>query len=38
MDSDKLSKRMAYVLRHRPDTLGLELDREGWTELAALAA
>lgn len=26
----KLSKRLSYVLRHRPDTLGLELGEGGW--------
>lgn len=35
---EKLGKRLAYVLRHRPDTLGLTLDEGGWTDLATLVA
>ena len=30
MDLVKTSKRMAYVLRHRPDSVGLTLTPEGW--------
>lgn len=26
----KLSKKLSYVLRHKPDSIGLELDSEGW--------
>jgi putative RNA 2'-phosphotransferase len=37
-----LSKRLSYVLRHRPDSVGLTLDPNGWVAvddlLAALAA
>jgi putative RNA 2'-phosphotransferase len=32
----KLSKQMSYVLRHRPDSVGLELDAGGWVEVEKL--
>ncbi|MGE0706951.1 MAG: NUDIX domain-containing protein [Planctomycetota bacterium] len=32
----KLSKLLAYLLRHRPDSVGLELDPAGWVDLALL--
>ena len=32
----RLSKTLAYVLRHRPDTIGLELDSAGWVGVPAL--
>jgi RNA:NAD 2'-phosphotransferase (TPT1/KptA family)/8-oxo-dGTP pyrophosphatase MutT (NUDIX family) len=32
----KLSKLLAFLLRHRPDSVGLTLDPEGWVEVAAL--
>ena len=42
MDVVRVSKRLSYVLRHQPGTIGIELDRAGWTDveglLAALAA
>jgi RNA:NAD 2'-phosphotransferase (TPT1/KptA family) len=28
-----LGKRLAWVLRHRPDAIGLVLDAHGWAEL-----
>lgn len=31
-----LSKRLAYVLRHRPDSVGLVLDPGGWVSVAEL--
>lgn len=34
----KLSKFLSYVLRHRPDAIGLELDDAGWVEVATLIA
>ncbi len=41
MDLVKVSKRLSYVLRHRPDSIGLELADGGWVAvddlLAALA-
>lgn len=30
------SKLLSYVLRHRPDELGIELDAHGWTEVDTL--
>ena len=33
-----LSKRLAYVLRHRPDSVGLRLDEGGWVDLDELVA
>jgi putative RNA 2'-phosphotransferase len=30
------SKRLAYVLRHNPASIGVTLDAEGWTELTPL--
>ena len=36
MTDARLSRRMAYVLRHRPDAVGLELDEAGWADLDAL--
>lgn len=32
----RLSKTLAYVLRHRPDSIGVELDPAGWVEVRAL--
>lgn len=30
------SKYLSYVLRHRPDVVGLHLDKNGWTDLETL--
>ena len=42
MDVVRVSKRLSYVLRHHPDSVGLGLDPQGWVPvddlLAALAA
>jgi putative RNA 2'-phosphotransferase len=42
MDVVRVSKRLSYVLRHQPGSIGIELDQAGWTDvqrlLAALAA
>ena len=42
MDVRRTSKRLSYVLRHRPDSVGLSLDAAGWVDvdelLRALAA
>ena len=42
MDVVGVSKRLSFVLRHRPDSVGLRLDPQGWVAvddlLAALAA
>ena len=32
----RLSKTLAYVLRHRPDAVGIELDSAGWVDIAVL--
>lgn len=32
----KISKLLSYVLRHRPDTIGIELDDNGWTNVDGL--
>ena len=42
MDVVRVSKRLSFVLRHRPGSIGLTLDEAGWVDvdrlLAALAA
>ena len=42
MNPKKISKFLSLVLRHRPHTIGIELDSDGWIDLdillAALAA
>ncbi|MBV1851825.1 RNA 2'-phosphotransferase [Catellatospora tritici] len=42
MDNVKISKRLSYVLRHAPETIGITLSPDGWvpidTLLRALAA
>jgi putative RNA 2'-phosphotransferase len=32
----KISKRLSYVLRHRPDSIGLQLGESGWVTVAEL--
>jgi putative RNA 2'-phosphotransferase len=32
----KISKSMSYVLRHRPDTVGIELQENGWVHVDEL--
>ncbi len=34
----RVSKRLSYVLRHRPDSVGLTLDEAGWVDVEALLA
>lgn len=36
MDLQKVSKRLSYVLRHRPDSVGLRLDEAGWVPVEKL--
>ncbi|NUT37168.1 MAG: RNA 2'-phosphotransferase [Hamadaea sp.] len=36
MDLVKTSKRLAYVLRHRPDSIGLTLTPDGWADIDEL--
>lgn len=35
---EKLSRTFAYVLRHRPDSIGIELDGAGWVDVDAFLA
>ncbi|RBY88786.1 RNA 2'-phosphotransferase [Blastococcus sp. TF02A-26] len=37
-DVVRLSKRLSYVLRHRPDSVGLALDDAGWVDVDPLLA
>ena len=36
--SEQISKRLSFVLRHRPDSIGLALDAAGWVSVEALLA
>jgi putative RNA 2'-phosphotransferase len=36
VDVVRASKRLSYVLRHRPDSVGLTLDEAGWVDVDAL--
>jgi putative RNA 2'-phosphotransferase len=36
VDVVRASKRLSYVLRHRPDSVGLTLDGAGWVDVDAL--
>jgi putative RNA 2'-phosphotransferase len=38
VDVVRVSKRLSYVLRHRPDSIGLTLDDAGWADVHALLA
>ncbi|MDF2382067.1 RNA 2'-phosphotransferase [Nostoc ellipsosporum NOK] len=31
-----LSKQLSYILRHRPDSIGLEIDQAGWADVDTL--
>jgi putative RNA 2'-phosphotransferase len=33
---EKTSKFLSYILRHRPDEIGIVLDPQGWTDIATL--
>ena len=35
-DITKISKRLSLVLRHQPQTIGIQLDEQGWVETATL--
>lgn len=35
-DPVRLSKRLSYVLRHHPESVGLDLDPSGWVDVDAL--
>jgi putative RNA 2'-phosphotransferase len=36
VDVRRVSRRLSYVLRHAPDSIGIELDNAGWTDVDAL--
>jgi putative RNA 2'-phosphotransferase len=36
VDVVRVSKRLSYVLRHRPDSVDLSLDEAGWADVGAL--
>jgi putative RNA 2'-phosphotransferase len=36
MDVVRVSKRLSYVLRHRPESIGITLDDAGWSDVDAL--
>jgi putative RNA 2'-phosphotransferase len=36
VDVVRVSKRLSYVLRHRPDSVGLNLETAGWVDVDAL--
>lgn len=35
-DLAQVSKFLSYVLRHQPEAIGIDLDREGWVDIATL--
>jgi putative RNA 2'-phosphotransferase len=35
-NDEKLSKTLSYVLRHRPDSIGISLDKAGWCSIDEL--
>lgn len=37
-DPVRIGKFLSYILRHRPDTIGITLDREGWANITDLVA
>ena len=37
-NEEKISKFLSYVLRHRPDSIGLVLDANGWAQVSDLIA
>lgn len=37
-DLEKKSRFMSYILRHEPESIGLELDAEGWVDIDELLA
>lgn len=38
VDRVRVSKRLAFVLRHRPDSVGIALDEGGWVDVDVLLA
>ena len=37
-DHSRISKFLSYVLRHHPESIGITLDSEGWTDIGLLVA
>ncbi|MBY4830324.1 RNA 2'-phosphotransferase [Burkholderia dolosa] len=35
---NEISRYLSYILRHKPESIGLQLDAEGWADIAALIA
>lgn len=35
-EQTKISKFLSYVLRHKPETIGLKMDKNGWVNIAEL--
>jgi putative RNA 2'-phosphotransferase len=35
-DYEKTSKFLSYVLRHKPEAIGIKLDKDGWTDMENL--
>jgi len=35
-DSKAISKYLSYILRHKPDSIGLKLDKHGWADIDEL--
>ncbi|WP_258178941.1 RNA 2'-phosphotransferase [Burkholderia multivorans] len=35
---NEISRYLSYILRHKPESIGLQLDTEGWADIAALIA
>jgi putative RNA 2'-phosphotransferase len=38
VDATRASKLLSYVLRHRPDSIGISLDKQGWASVSELLA
>lgn len=36
MDNKKISKRMSFILRHKPESIGAKLDPQGWLDVTTL--
>lgn len=32
----EISKKLSYVLRHKPESIGIVLDNQGWTDITAI--
>ncbi len=37
-DLKRISKKLAYILRHNPKAFGIELDNEGWVSISEIEA